>query len=528
MSHSSKSIVSRHSVVGKLQSPNGFWTKAIIATSLAALVMVVVIERPYVAGMILAGIFFVVLFAALFTALNGAQLLSLWAFLLPFSIKVPSEILPITSTYIILYLIVLRQLLTHPRLRISSSATSRIQMRMILMLFTVGILAAVVGIDPGNSIRKLYNTFNFVLVYIATVQIVKYRDDVRLIARALIVAGVLLAAIGLAQVGGAFLLGGGISGASAIVAMNRVIVVLTEGPAVLNRVSDWSTWWRYNNWYSTAFNSLRATGTSWSPMGFAQMLYLSYFPVMMLTLTWPKRRGRALLTLIMVVQTTALIATLSRGAWLGIAVGTAVVGIHFVRGRICITKTAIRRLTLIGIVATAIVLTIMPGETRYAMIAAFQSAFRPEVGISGFDSSNQARFSSYQTGLDMIAANPLSGVGPGNFSVASGAGEGATSHNLYLDIAAELGIIGLLVFFVILILSLANFAFAARISKDWYLRALSVGWSAALVSLMFYWMFTSYFFEPKLNMMLWLVLGLSASLRRIASTEFRIRKERAV
>jgi len=194
------------------------------------------------------------------------------------------------------------------------------------------------------------------------------------------------------------------------------------------------------------------------------------------------------------------------------------------RGRIRANKTLLSRLLLIGFVSTLLLLTSATKEQLSTVTSAIASSFQPEVNVSQFDTSNRARFETYQTGFALFVANPVTGVGPGNYSIASNSGEGATSHNLYLDIAAEMGLPGLFLFASILLMSLLNFAYTSRRSQDSIIRALSVGWIATIAALMFYWMFTSYFFEPKLNMLVWLILGLSVALREITNSGYKLQK----
>ena len=76
--------------------------------------------------------------------------------------------------------------------------------------------------------------------------------------------------------------------------------------------------------------------------------------------------------------------------------------------------------------------------------------------MSSFDTkegSNQARISNWHQAVDIIAKHPF-GVGIGMYSLAVDSGadyrEPIYAHDLYLDIAAELGIISAFVFIAIL------------------------------------------------------------------------------
>jgi hypothetical protein len=488
------------------------------------LVIVVRLNQPLLAiGFMVVGAGCLLL-AVVYLRATTIWLFTIWVFLLPFSVRAPLDAVPITLSYVFLYLIWVKQLVTYPRIRI---VRSRI-VWLIVAFLILSVLATVIGLDPANSVRKLFNVINFVIVFFLTIQLVREQIHVKAIASALFYAGALLALMGIAQVTFAYLLGGGISGASRVAQINQMITTLTEGSAVVDRVADWSRWWRYNNWYATAFGSIRATGTAWTPMAFAQMLYFSFFPALTLALSWPKQRGRIWFLWLVLIEAAAMVATFSRGAWIGTIVGCMVIGFFYLQRRVRVTRSAAKRFILMGFLAALLVVLLAPGQLQMAGLAAFQSAFSPEVNVSQFDTSNQARFGTYRTGLTLIATHPLLGVGPGNYANAASSGEGATSHNLYIDIAVEMGMVAAIVYIGILIISLFNHVYVARRSQEWYVKALSVGWTASIVALVFYWGFTSYFFEPKLNMMLWLLLGVGVALRGIVRGEARQQERRGL
>jgi O-antigen ligase len=89
--------------------------------------------------------------------------------------------------------------------------------------------------------------------------------------------------------------------------------------------------------------------------------------------------------------------------------------------------------------------------------------------MSSFDAqegSNSARILNWQQALAIIKNHPL-GVGIGMYSLAIDPNadyrEPIYAHNLYLDIAAELGIAAAIVFVLILFLAGKNFWQAAKI-----------------------------------------------------------------
>jgi O-antigen ligase len=84
------------------------------------------------------------------------------------------------------------------------------------------------------------------------------------------------------------------------------------------------------------------------------------------------------------------------------------------------------------------------------------SIFVPEMDETG---SRAERITIYLRGLSIFMENPLMGVGLGNFSIAEGAkhrGRWKAAHNVYIEIACELGICGLLIFVGLLFFTLKN------------------------------------------------------------------------
>lgn len=106
---------------------------------------------------------------------------------------------------------------------------------------------------------------------------------------------------------------------------------------------------------------------------------------------------------------------------------------------------------IIGIITLFLLLTLAPHN---AVSGRLVSSFDVQEG------SNQGRIENWKQALNIITKNPL-GVGIGTYSLAVNPDadyrEPIYAHNLYLDIAAELGIISLLVFITLLFFAFRNF-----------------------------------------------------------------------
>jgi putative inorganic carbon (hco3(-)) transporter len=148
-----------------------------------------------------------------------------------------------------------------------------------------------------------------------------------------------------------------------------------------------------------------------------------------------KRPSRRLIAAFMaVLMLTATVFTKSRSGFLGlIAMGIVVV---YYTGR---AKPGV----VIGVVLAG--LLALP-----AMPASFWSRMDSIVNPAGDPTgSRAARIRLLNQGLDVFAANPLTGIGAGQFQNYNGPGvveKWRVTHNVWLQVAAELGVFGLAAF----------------------------------------------------------------------------------
>jgi O-antigen ligase len=79
----------------------------------------------------------------------------------------------------------------------------------------------------------------------------------------------------------------------------------------------------------------------------------------------------------------------------------------------------------------------------------FETIVNPEVGPANAQESSQGRIQGLLTGLQLLGANPLNGVGPGAWRPATKSP--IESHNLYGQLMGEMGFVGIASFFALLI-----------------------------------------------------------------------------
>ncbi len=167
----------------------------------------------------------------------------------------------------------------------------------------------------------------------------------------------------------------------------------------------------------------------------------SAIPIFFLVMAVPRSgfRRRLLLGASAVVLLMVLIYTGSRASFLG-----------FLAGCTCLWWLA-RRKALMGSLGVCLLLAglyMLPEEYkgRYRTIASAASG-------GEIDGSSHSRIETWKDGLRMVMDRPLFGVGISCFSAAHGQRDGfwLNSHSLYVQVLAELGIVGAIAFFGFLI-----------------------------------------------------------------------------
>ncbi len=178
----------------------------------------------------------------------------------------------------------------------------------------------------------------------------------------------------------------------------------------------------------------RSQGTMPQPNGFAAYLYLTLLPLFGGWLLWKSER-KGVFTWSLLLGVVALITTLSRGGWLGLAVGALYIAYQrwgFMR--------ALRTGLLWGVVLALLVLVALP------------QVHKRLVGDDG--GAAQDRWYLAQIAVGMIADHPAIGVGINNYRIAMWKYVPKDYewnfvyrvHTLPLLILAEMGVGGLLAF----------------------------------------------------------------------------------
>jgi O-antigen ligase len=218
---------------------------------------------------------------------------------------------------------------------------------------------------------------------------------------------------------------------------------------------------------------------------------------------------------------TGILFSLSRGGLIGVAGGLVVavlVGGRW-RGRV---------LALCGVVVA----------TAFGYFAFFASLPAKERVLDVGGTRGTGRLDLWTVGLRMIEAHPLNGVGSGQFAISSvhyllrpgliesGAFILSTpkvAHNTYLNVVAEVGIVGGVLFVSVLLFCVGCALLAVRRARqsgderlEILLRGLVVGMGGYLVTLMF--------ISEEVAKIFWVVLALGPVMLAVASSRLRERE----
>jgi O-antigen ligase len=172
--------------------------------------------------------------------------------------------------------------------------------------------------------------------------------------------------------------------------------------------------------------------------------------------------------LLLSVLTVGVVFSFSRAAWLNLAVGMLVLLIV-----LALRRGGGRR------AMSMLVVALVAGAALFGVVAATSSAsfLTERAGLQDYDVQ---RFGTQATGLEIAASHPL-GIGPGQFEAVSE----LSAHSTYVRALAEEGVLGALLVFALMLLTLGFAARNVALGVDTYgigSAALLAAWCGLLVN----------------------------------------------
>lgn len=188
-----------------------------------------------------------------------------------------------------------------------------------------------------------------------------------------------------------------------------------------------------------------------------------------------------------------IVMTLSRGGWVGIALAA-----------LAFVLLVDKRLLLLAVPIVLGGLAFLPQKVVDRITS---------IG-STVDSSNMYRIKIWQITRDVIRDNMVAGVGFGyvpfkeTFERYIRTMPIYHAHNTYLEVAAEIGLIGF-IFFMLLLFSSLKYTYVTLVkSQDNYYKYLGAGLFASIIGIMGHGLVEHFLYIPRIIFTFWIVLGI--------------------
>ena len=204
-----------------------------------------------------------------------------------------------------------------------------------------------------------------------------------------------------------------------------------------------------------------------------------------------------------------LVLTLTRAAWVSVAIATICLGVYLIAGALRKLESVDGLWKRVLLVSTIIVLLfsaslfLMPGHIK----ARFQTMIEHPVGFMG------ERPQWWQTSLELIKKYPLTGIGLGRFRYEyqrSGPPEQYNvpyhAHNIYLHIAVEHGILSLIVF-LWMVGIICQQVYGIKQSTDFWGSGTFIGASGFLISALIYGLADN-ILHQRTVLLFWFIVGI--------------------
>ncbi|MBN1354419.1 MAG: O-antigen ligase family protein [Candidatus Omnitrophica bacterium] len=200
----------------------------------------------------------------------------------------------------------------------------------------------------------------------------------------------------------------------------------------------------------------------------------------------------------------ALVLTFSRGGWLTFALSSFLILGFFLRGRI--SSRLSRFIRFIPGIALVLLLLVIP----------FSPYIHDRLSRDDYEAA-ESRIKLAKTAFEIIKEKPVTGVGLGNYRLAVPSEPYSDElpppvHNIYLKIAAELGIPAA-VLFIWICLTFLRWGLASLSSGERYVLCFSIGLIGGLVAICFHGMFEPGSIGDPVLLPLSFIGGLMVSLR---------------
>ena len=294
--------------------------------------------------------------------------------------------------------------------------------------------------------------------------------------------------------------------------IQRIFIAICAGICLVSIDALWQMVFGYDFIHHIAIQSAiglpRPTASFPNPNVFG--VYVTALTPIVLGLTFFYFRGRSKLFMFIVsiLGLLSVYLTLSRGAGLGIYLAILFLSIA--------KKKRLLTLILIGILV--IFPFVMPKNIKQW---AKEVNYNPLVLLC-----NQDRISIYSNTINMIKHHPFIGVGLNTFSKNYGKYKTAAAekyahtadtiyaHNIYLQTAGEVGLLGLAAFLLFLFQVFRSTLNTSRRLSDEYLKITALSLVACLIAFLVNGLTETSLYYPRVVMVFWYLIGVSLALNK--------------
>ncbi len=243
-------------------------------------------------------------------------------------------------------------------------------------------------------------------------------------------------------------------------------------------------------------NFLRATAFFPDPHMFSFYLNMAFFLALGLYLM--KIKNRKLYLFLAGIILLADLLTFSRGGYIGLLAGIIFsILLFWKKAGVSYKKTLAGGIIFLGLII------IIPNPIGKRLISSFDLN----------EGSNQGRIETWKNSIEVVKNNPVLGVGLGGYSLeikpSANYREPIYSHNIYLDIAAETGILNSLIWAGIILAAVSSFLKKRKNADD--LKYIYIAMAAGLTSFSVHSFFETALFSARVLPLVIILVALSTS-----------------
>lgn len=363
----------------------------------------------------------------------------------------------------------------------------------LLFFFSLAAISSLVAVEQSWAIRKVLFLFSWLPLYFLTAYFIDNEKKVRDLIRVITLGAAVSALLGLVQFLAQF-----IFNREELVAFWLTSVAPIFSGASLARLVQVN-----NSWLVEVSGRVFFRAVGLFPDPHMMAFYLGMAFPFCLSLFFFEKKYKKITGAACLLIGSAIFLTFSRGSYLGVLASV----IFFLLAAKNFLVQNDKKLLM-----ATFLLLLVAGILFSPVIGRFSSIFSLEEG------SNLGRLQIWQDSFSLAKDHLLLGVGLGNYSFSMGFAQdyrnAMTSHNLYLDLLVELGIFGLLSWFVLIFTSLV---------VSWRQReqspVLAFGVIGSLVYFSIHAFFETAIFNPTVFAFLMIYLGLLFKLEKNVSND---------